>query len=784
MNIENNKNKKSRGWLFILVFVLAILLLLYLMPSGNKGELITIYGAKTENQPYTSLEELIGDGGQETQIKFIYCSGGTGYVLKTNSEIPMANFPSYSDYYFTYGTSADIEKIMTMVDEYNSNPNVKTNGWALVTYDSQVVSESWFESLLPYLSILVVLVFGWFLMRSIVGANSKSMSFGKTRAHVAQNVKVRFSDVAGIDEEKEELQEVVEFLKNPQKFTEIGAKIPKGVLLVGLPGTGKTLLAKAIAGESNVPFFSISGSDFVEMFVGVGASRVRDLFDQAKRNAPCIVFIDEIDAVGRQRGAGLGGGNDEREQTLNQLLVQMDGFEANEGIIVIAATNRSDVLDPALMRPGRFDRQIFINPPDVKGREKILNVHAKDKPIDDMVDFKTVARLTSGFTGADLENLLNEAAILTARSGRKKITMTDITEGINKVIMGPQKKSRVITENDKRITACHESGHAIIGKVLENCDVVQEVSIIPRGMAAGYTISRPENDESHMSYNKLMDTITMMLGGRVAEECLMKDICTGASNDIENATKIARRMVTEWGMSKKLGPINYSSGSEVFLGRDYQTQVSYSEKTAAEIDEEVKAIFDTCYAKAKKIILDNVKKMNVMIEILLEKETIYLEEVSMIMDGKSKEEIIKKMEEDENQNKQKAEKAKAEADLERLRKEQVVRIKTAEALKNAGVITQEEIEKVKQDSEKLIKEAENKLEEIVKQQSLKEEKTEDKKEEKPADNKEEKADEMKVEPEVKTEEEVEEKKDSAKEVVNKPRTTTKKQKNDKNKEDK
>ena len=350
--------------------------------------------------------------------------------------------------------------------------------------------------------------------------------------------------------------------------------------------------------------------------------------------------------------------------------------------------------------------------------------------------------------------------------------------------MGPQKKSRVITENDKRITACHESGHAIIGKVLENCDVVQEVSIIPRGMAAGYTISRPENDESHMSYNKLMDTITMMLGGRVAEECLMKDICTGASNDIENATKIARRMVTEWGMSKKLGPINYSSGSEVFLGRDYQTQVSYSEKTAAEIDEEVKAIFDTCYAKAKKIILDNVKKMNVMIEILLEKETIYLEEVSMIMDGKSKEEIIKKMEEDENQNKQKAEKAKAEADLERLRKEQVVRIKTAEALKNAGVITQEEIEKVKQDSEKLIKEAENKLEEIVKQQSLKEEKTEDKKEEKPADNKEEKADEMKAEPEVKTEEEVEEKKDSAKEVVNKPRTTTKKQKNDKNKEDK
>lgn len=738
MNTNNPKNantNKSKGWIFLLGFVLAILVLMYFMPSGNKGQYISITGAYSEEtQPYTSLEELIGDGKEESKVQYIYCYGTTGYVLLRDSEITLAQFPNNADYYFTFGYTADIDTILTMienynaaVEEYNATLGEDEVEFGKITYMSEPVTESWLESLLPYLSILVVLVFGWFLLKNILGANSKSMTFGKTRANMAQNIKTRFTDVAGIDEEKEELEEVVEFLKNPQKFTELGAKIPKGILMVGQPGTGKTLLAKAIAGESNVPFFSISGSDFVEMFVGVGASRVRDLFEQAKKHAPCIVFIDEIDAVGRQRGAGLGGGNDEREQTLNQLLVQMDGFEGNEGIIVIAATNRSDVLDPALLRPGRFDRQIVVNPPDVKGREKILEVHARKKPIDESVSFKTVAKLTSGFTGADLENLLNEAAILTARSGRKKITMVDIQEGINKVIMGPQKKSRVITEEDKKITAFHEAGHAIVGRLLEHCDVVQEVSIIPRGMAAGYTISRPDKDENHMSYSKLMDMITMMLGGRVAEECLLKDICTGASNDIERVTKIARKMVTEWGMSKNLGPINFGSSSEVFIGRDYQTQVNYSEKTAAEIDAEVKRIVEECYEKARKIIKENVAKINVMVEVLLEKETIYIEEVGMIMDGRSKEEIIKKMEEEENQNKQKAEVEKAEAELEKVKKDKTARIKTAEALRNAGVITEEEVEKVKSECSKAIEEAEAKLNELkVNQPEKKEEKVEQK----------------------------------------------------------
>ena len=741
MNTNNPKNtntKKSRGWVLLLGFVLAILVLMYFMPSGNKGQYISIKGEyNEETQPYTSLEELIGDGTKaESKVKYIYCYGTTGYVLLRDSKIQLAQFPANADYYFTFGYTADITTILDMintyndaVEKYNNLPeNADKAKLGKITYISEPVSESWIESFLPYLSILVALIFGWFLLKSILGANSKSMTFGKTRANMAQNVKTRFTDVAGIDEEKEELEEVVEFLKNPQKFRDLGAKIPKGVLMVGQPGTGKTLLAKAIAGESNVPFFSISGSDFVEMFVGVGASRVRDLFEQAKKHAPCIVFIDEIDAVGRQRGAGLGGGNDEREQTLNQLLVQMDGFEGNEGIIVIAATNRSDVLDPALLRPGRFDRQIVVNPPDVKGREKILEVHARKKPIDESVSFKTIAKLTSGFTGADLENLLNEAAILTARNGRKKITMVDIQEGINKVIMGPQKKSRVITEEDKKITAFHEAGHAIIGRLLEHCDVVQEVSIIPRGMAAGYTISRPEKDENHMSYNKLMDMITMMLGGRVAEECLLKDICTGASNDIERVTKIARKMVTEWGMSKTLGPINFGSSTEVFIGRDYQTQVNYSEKTAADIDAEVKKIVDECYAKAKKIIMANVDKINVMVGVLLEKETIYIEEVGMIMDGRSKEEIIKKMEEEENRNKKKAEREKAEAELEKVKKDKTARIKTAEALRNAGVITEEEVEKVKNECNKAIEEAEAKLNELNAEKTDSEEKKEVKEE--------------------------------------------------------
>ena len=469
----------------------------------------------------------------------------------------------------------------------------------------------------------------------------------KTNARVNHNLKVRFSDVAGAEEEKAELAEVVDFLKSPKKFSELGARIPKGVLLVGPPGTGKTLFAKAVAGEAGVPFFSISGSDFVEMFVGVGASRVRDLFDVAKKSMPCIVFIDEIDAVGRPRGTGMGGGHDEREQTLNQLLVQMDGFETNDGIIVMAATNRADILDPALLRPGRFDRQIYVNTPDVRGREAILKVHARNKPLANDVNFKTVARMTSGFSGADLENLLNEAAILAARQNRKCITNKDLYEGINKVLMGPQKKSRLVTETDKRITAYHESGHAILAKLLPHCDPVHEVSIIPRGQAAGYTMTRPDNDDNHLTKAKLLDDIVMTLGGRVAEELIIKDISAGASGDIQAVTKRARLMVTEWGMSEKVGPISYGSDKEVFIGRDMASHVSYSEETAAIIDEEIRLIIDGGLQKARELLSKNKKLLDNMARLLVERETIFTEEVDMLMEGKSVEEIMTFMDENE-----------------------------------------------------------------------------------------------------------------------------------------
>lgn len=473
------------------------------------------------------------------------------------------------------------------------------------------------------------------IMRKSAGANNKALDFGKTKANKVQNSKVRFSDVAGAEEEKQELQEIVDFLKNPQKFTEIGARVPKGVLLVGPPGTGKTLFAKAVAGEASVPFFSISGSDFVEMFVGVGASRVRDLFEQAKKNMPCIVFIDEIDAVGRQRGAGLGGGNDEREQTLNQLLVQMDGFESRDSIIIMAATNRADILDPALMRPGRFDRQIYVNVPDVKGREEIMKVHSRNKPLGSDINFKNVARLTVGFTGADIENMLNEAAILAARDNRKVINMADISEAINKVTAGPAKKSRVVSETDKRCTAYHESGHAIVEKCVKFGGCVHEVSIIPRGQAMGYTIAIPTNDDMDMSKQKLLDRIAMMLGGRAAEELVIKDITTGASQDIQRASKIARKMVTEWGMSEALGNMYLGSSEEVFLGRDYQTQLNYSDEMAAKIDAEVKKIIDEQYQVALDILKANRKVMDAMVKLLYEKETIYADDIDALFEEAS-----------------------------------------------------------------------------------------------------------------------------------------------------
>ena len=497
-----------------------------------------------------------------------------------------------------------------------------------------------------YIAVLVVGVVAFFLiLRSMSGGGGKVMNFGKTKAKVSTNLKVRFSDVAGAEEEKEELKEVVEFLKSPKKFSDLGAKIPKGVLLVGPPGTGKTLFGRAVAGEAGVPFFSVSGSDFVEMYVGVGASRVRDLFDMAKRNQPCIIFIDEIDAVGRQRGAGLGGGHDEREQTLNQILVQMDGFETNEGVIVMAATNRADILDSALLRPGRFDRQIYVNLPDVKGREAILKVHARNKPLAPDVNFKVIARMTSGFSGADLANLLNEAAILAARAGKSMIGNLELYEGINKVIMGPQKKSRVVTEADKKCTAYHEAGHAILSKLCQHTDNVHEVSIIPRGMAAGYTLTRPESDDNDMTVNKLNDFICMALGGRVAEELVIHDVSAGASNDIKRVTQMARKMVTEWGMSDRIGPICYGSDGPVFIGRDFEERNNYSEETAGIIDEEVKAIVSRQYARAKKLLSENRPILDNMARVLVERETIYTAEVDLLMQGKSYQEVLEYMEE-------------------------------------------------------------------------------------------------------------------------------------------
>ena len=503
-------------------------------------------------------------------------------------------------------------------------------------------SESLFMIFLTFLTplgIIVIFLVFWFFMMS--GANtqagSKTMTFGKSKARMLNpndKNKVTFDDVAGVDEEKEELEEIVEFLKSPKKFTEMGARIPKGVLLVGQPGTGKTLLAKAVAGEAGVPFFIISGSDFVEMFVGVGASRVRDLFDQAKKNAPCIIFIDEIDAVGRQRGAGLGGGHDEREQTLNQLLVEMDGFSANEGVIVLAATNRPDVLDKALLRAGRFDRQIVVSSPDVKAREAILKVHARKKKLADDVDFTTIAKNTAGFVGADLENILNEAALLAARQNKQEIGMKEIEDAMVKVTMGPEKKSRVISEHEKKLVAYHESGHAITSRFLPTQDNVHEISIIPRGMAGGYTMYKPSEDKQFMSKTEMEEQIVSLLGGRVAEQLIMGDISTGASNDIERASKIARAMVTKYGMTERLGAITYgNTQEEVFLGRDFTQQKNYSEEVAGLIDEEVKKIVDTAYQKATDLLNEHMEKLHKVAGVLMEKEKIDGDEFEEIMNS-------------------------------------------------------------------------------------------------------------------------------------------------------
>lgn len=534
-----------------------------------------------------------------------------------------------SDKFLATGTYTNGEKFQTIVipSSFNEAMNDYLNDDTInVTYAVKKPENNWWLSLLPTLLLFVVMIVFFLMFTQQSGSGGgKVMSFGKSKArlHTPSKKTVTFKDVAGADEEKAELEEIVDFLKNPIRYLEVGARIPKGILLVGPPGTGKTLLARAVAGEAGVPFFSISGSDFVEMFVGVGASRVRDLFETAKKNSPCIIFIDEIDAVGRQRGAGLGGGHDEREQTLNQLLVEMDGFGDNEGIIMIAATNRPDILDPALLRPGRFDRQVVVGVPDVKGREEILKVHVKDKPLDDEVNLKIIAKSTPGFTGADLENIMNESALLAARKRKNTISMIDLEEAIKRVIAGPEKRSRIITADDKRITAVHEAGHAIVMKVLPNSDVVHEISIIPRGMAAGYTISLPEDDRTHISKSKLLDNIVGLLGGRAAEKIVLDDICTGASNDIERATEIARKMVTEFGMSEQLGPMTFGSKhDEVFIGKDLSRGKNYSEEVAAVIDKEIKSIVDRSYQKALKILEEHRGKLDLITNTLLEKETI------------------------------------------------------------------------------------------------------------------------------------------------------------------
>lgn len=590
----------------------------------GKVEIVTEDGkTETHDLPHVS------SNGVAPEIYKVVVNGYkvTGYLVDTN------NF------------SLSNNKITSVTFSLFSNGNV-VQEWAKGGVDVKLndpnAGSIWGDVLYFGIVIIIGVVF-IVLVRQSMGGGTKANSFSKSKTKATQNIKVRFSDVAGAEEEKTELAEIVEFLKNPKKFTNLGARTPRGVLLVGPPGTGKTLFAKAIAGEAGVPFFSASGSDFVEMFVGVGASRVRDLFENAKKNSPCIIFIDEIDAVGRERGAGLGGGNDEREQTLNQILVQMDGFDTNDGVIVIAATNRADILDPALLRPGRFDRQIYVNLPDVKGREAILKVHARNKPLAPDVNFKTVARLTVGFSGADLANLLNEAAILAARADKKMIGNKELYEGINKVIMGPQKKSRVVTEADKRVTAYHEAGHAIIAKLCPNCDNVQEVSIIPRGNAGGYTLHRPDDDSSYYSYNKFIDEICDLLGGRVAEELVIKDITSGASNDIQRATEIAKKMVAELGMSDKVGLVSYSSGGPVFIGRSYENRMEYSESTAALIDEEIKRIVEEQHKRATELLTSHKEILDNMARTLVERETIYSEEVDMLMQGKSVGEVISYM---------------------------------------------------------------------------------------------------------------------------------------------
>ena len=613
--------RKNRGILtYLLIIVLAISCIYFvstkLSSNNNKTEYTTII-SYFDNYEVSYYELDLGTGELVYQLR--------GDETQKRYSVP------------------NVEIFLADTKNYRKNYNAKHPDEPLEQDYIKVTDRSWLYLLIPVvLTVLLGIGILYFMMKQS-GGGGKYASFGKANLKSSASArKATFKDVAGADEEKQELEEIVDFLKKPNKYKEIGAKVPKGVLLLGPPGTGKTLLARAVAGEAGCPFFPISGSDFVEMFVGVGASRVRDLFEQAKKHAPSIIFIDEIDAVGRHRGAGLGGGHDEREQTLNQLLVEMDGFTGNESVIVIAATNRRDILDPALLRPGRFDRQIVVGYPDVKGREEILKVHAKNKPLAPDVDLKVIAQTTQGFTGADLENLLNEAALLAARAERMSITEADIEEATMKVIAGPEKKSRIVSEHDKKVTAYHEAGHAVAAYNLKTQDKVHQVTIIQRGMAAGLTVTRPDTNDLHVSRNQMRESIIMLLGGRVAEELFIDDICTGASNDIERATNTARNMVTKYGFSKKLGTVVYGSDNdEVFLGKDYGHTRNYSEAVAAEIDEEVKSIIEKAYADCTEILKNNSDKMHLLANYLLKFEKIDGADFEKLMRGEITEDVLK-----------------------------------------------------------------------------------------------------------------------------------------------